>query len=325
MVTRQYIYETLQLTKFQHFNPGFPTFSKAVVCERSYGLIGFCMPWWEGREENYTRMNFPRVIPMAEVAWNHDQQRGYQKFAAHSTVTEKVRHRAFYPVDIVCRALKVPEDGVFHDQTRISLRKGDRSGEIRYTLDGCAPTASSTLYQEPLTINRSTIVRAALFDDGKQVAHGGRRSLTCVHPIMNLALGKPVESNRTSGSPFSIGRLTDGGIGVLDYYLAYPSQPDPVEVTVDLGDTTTINRITIYAYFNSRAYESYRVLVSDDGKEFSEVGSRVDRPEKSTASINHDFEPRQVRYIKVESNGCKQNVFDSFSRLIEIQASLIER
>ena len=173
-------------------------------------------------------------------------------------------------------------------------------------------------------MNKSTTVRAALFEDGKQVSHGSRRSLTCVKPIANLALGKPVASNRTSGSPFSIGRLTDGGIGVLDYYLAYPSEPDPVEITVDLGDPTTINRVTVFAYFNGRAYESYRVLVSTDGKEFSEVGRQVDKPEAPTASVDHDFEPQAVRFVKVESHGCKQNVYGSFSRLIEVQAFFVE-
>jgi len=270
-------------------------------------------------------MCFPRVIPMAEIAWNHDQQRDYRDFAARSKATEAVRQRAFYPVDIVCEGLAVPEDGVFHDRTQVALEKGDRSGEIRYTLDGSKPTADSTLYREPLTVDRSTIVRAALIADGEQVAHGSRRSLTCVQPIANLALGKPVTSNRTSGIPFSIGRLTDGGAGVLDYYLAYPSEPDPVEVTVDLGRMTAINRITVFAFFNGRAYESYRVLVSMDGKEFSEVAGRVDKPDESTASVDHDFERREVRFIRIESNGCKQNVFDSFSRLVEIQAFLIER
>jgi len=252
----QYVFETLRLTKFQHFNPGMPTFARPVVTERSDQLIGFCMPWWEGRDENYARMCFSRVIPMAEVAWNHDQERDYQDFASRSTATEAVRQRAFYPVDIVCDGLAVPEDGVFHDQTQVSLDKGDRSGEIRYTLHGGKPRANSTLYQEPLSIDRSTIVRAALFENGRQISHDSRRMLTCVTPVMNLALGKPVTSNRTSGSPFSIGRLTDGGTGVLDYYLGYPSEPEPVEVTVDLGESKMVNRITIFAYFNGRAYPS---------------------------------------------------------------------
>jgi hexosaminidase len=325
MASPQRIYETLRLTKFQHFNPGMPAFAKPLVTERSDRLIGFCMPWWEGRDENYAAVCFPRVIPMAEIAWNHDSRRDHRDFAARSAATETVRQRTFYPVDIVCNGLAVPEDGVFHDHTQVALEQGDRSGEIRYTLDGSKPNADATLYRKPLTIDQSTIVRAALFTDGEQVSHDSRRSLTCVRPIENLALGKRVTSNRTSGSPFSIGRLTDGGTGALDYYLAYPSEPDPVEITVDLGDATTINRITVFAYFNARAYESYRVLVSRDGEEFSEVGRRLEKPAQPTVFINHDFEPQEVRYIRVESNGCKQNVFESFSRLIEIQAFLIER
>jgi len=325
MASPQYIYETLQRTRFRHYNPGMPTFARPVQTKPSDRLIGFCMPWWEGRDENYARMCFPRVIPMAEIAWNHDRKRDYREYAARSSDAEKVRRRAFYPVEIVTGALAVPEDGVFHDRTRVSLRTGDRPGEIRYTLDGHEPTAHSPLYREPLTVQRSAVIRAALFEDGRQSSHGSRRSLTCVKPIRNLALGKPVRSNRTSGSPFSVGRLTDGGVGVLDYYLAYPSEPDPVEVTVDLGEPTTIDRVTVFAFFNARAYESYRVLVSKDGKAFSEVGKRVERPEKSTASVDHDFTRRRVRYIRVESNGCKRNVFESFSRLIEIQAFLTEK
>ena len=65
-------------------------------------------------------------------------------------------------MEIVCDGLAVPEDGVFHDQTQVSLEKREHSGEIRYTLDGSRPTADSTLYRKPLTIDQSTIVRAAL-------------------------------------------------------------------------------------------------------------------------------------------------------------------
>ena len=320
MASPQHIYETLRLTKFQHFNPGFPTFARPVQCERTDRLIGFCMPWWEGRDHNFAAQCFPRVIAMAEIAWRHDPKRDYPGFAARSSATETVRRRAFYPVEIVCDSLAVPEDGVFHDRTRVTLQTGGMRGEVRYTLDGTEPAASSALYGEPLTIDKSTIVRAALFQDGKQISHGSRLSLTCVKPIKNLALGKPVTSNRTSGSPFSLGRLTDGGVGVLDYYLAYPSEPDPIEVTVDLGEPTTIDRVIVFAYFNRRAYESYRVLVSTDGKQFSEVADRTAKPDNSTASVDHDFAPRKVRYVRVESNGCKQNVFGSFSRMIEIQA-----
>ena len=41
------------------------------------------------------------------------------------------------------------------------------SSEIRYTIDGSAPTANSHLYNGEITIDSSTVIRAACFDSGK--------------------------------------------------------------------------------------------------------------------------------------------------------------
>ena len=41
--------------------------------------------------------------------------------------------------------------------------------EIRYTLDGSQPTASSQLYELPFVINRQQRVTAAAFRGGKQI------------------------------------------------------------------------------------------------------------------------------------------------------------
>ncbi len=41
--------------------------------------------------------------------------------------------------------------------------------EIRYTLDGSAPTEASHLYEKPFVINRQQVVTAAAFRDGKQI------------------------------------------------------------------------------------------------------------------------------------------------------------
>ena len=41
--------------------------------------------------------------------------------------------------------------------------------EIRYTLDGSAPTAQSALYEGPFAINRQQRVTAAAFRNGEQI------------------------------------------------------------------------------------------------------------------------------------------------------------
>lgn len=61
----------------------------------------------------------------------------------------------------------------FHDDTKydkvVTISIDAPDAEIRYTLDGSQPTASSQLYELPFVINRSQIVTAAAFRNGKQI------------------------------------------------------------------------------------------------------------------------------------------------------------
>ena len=136
----------------------------------------------------------------------------------------------------------------------------------------------------------------------------------------NLAFGKPVQSSAPSASPFSVARITDGGTGNLEFYLGYPAAPKPISITIDLQKAQQINRIVVVAYTIHGSYEKYSVEVSQDGKSFTEVGSRLEKPEKPTPRVEHKFEPQNARYIRVRSHGNRGHVFDSFSKIIEIQA-----
>ncbi len=61
-----------------------------------------------------------------------------------------------------------PSGGLFVGQTaRMILRNPNPVGEVRYTLDGSVPTATSPLYAGPVGITRSSIARATLFVDGQ--------------------------------------------------------------------------------------------------------------------------------------------------------------
>lgn len=324
MASPQHIFETLSPTRFKHFNPGMPTFAKPIEVEPSDQLIGFCMPWWEGREENYFPQIVPRLIPFAEVAWNPADLRDFPVFSARAKVTEEARQAAFYPVTIEATDLAIPGDGVFHRSTTISL-KTKRPGafstapDLRFTVDGSEPNATSTLYEQPITVSESTQFRAAAFLGDKQVGHGSRRNFKAVEPEANLALGKTVTSSVSSGTPFSVQRLTDGGTDNLDFYLGYPAQPEPIAVTIDLESVQSVSRITVHAYTISGSFEKYSVEVSVDGNRFVEVASRLDKPEQPTSSVEHRFDSRDVRFVRILSYGNLGYVFDSFSKLVEIQ------
>ena len=322
----QHIYKTLKLTRFKHVNPGIPTFGKPVDVKPNDRLIGFCMPWWEGREKNFMQINVPRLISMAEVAWNPDINRDYDSFSRRAAKTEAARRAAFHPVAISASDLAVPQDGVFHDRTTIELTENSgNQSQIRYTIDGSVPDPDSPLYAAPFEISKDTIVRAGVFVDGKIVGHGSRRKFTAVVldekvAERNLAFGKPVQSSVPSASPFSAARITDGGIGNLNFYLGYPAAPEPISITIDLQKTQQLNRIVVFAYTINGSFEKYSVELSKDGKLFTEVGSRLEKPEKPTPKVEHKFDAQDARYVRVRTHGNRGYVFDSFSKIIEIQA-----
>jgi len=319
MTSPQHIYETLKLTRFKHVNPGIPTFGKPLNVKPNNRLIGFCMPWWEGREENYFPQVVPRLISFADVAWNPSGERDFDSFQERVHKTEAARLAAFYPVSIAAKDLAIESDGVFHNKTSISLHTPKGDGTIRFTTDGSQPTASSKAWESEFTLDKTATVRAAMFVGDKQIGHGSRRTFERVEPVENLALGKTVSSSVSSGSPFSIQRITDGGTGNLEFYLGYPAEPKPVEITIDLEKAQSISRVVVVAYTISNSFEKYTIEVSKDRTTFEEVASRLERPEKVTGIVEHKFPSRDVRFVRIKSFGNKGYVFDSFSKVVEVQ------
>ncbi len=68
------------LRAFAHVNPGFPTFANPHRTESATGILGFCMPWWEGREENLMPLCLPRLSAVASAAWNREGERDFSSF-----------------------------------------------------------------------------------------------------------------------------------------------------------------------------------------------------------------------------------------------------
>jgi hypothetical protein len=57
-------------------------------------------------------------------------------------------------------------DGVYNGVDSVSVEIAG-PGELRYTLDGSAPNAHSALYTGPITLKKTTVVRAGSFEEGK--------------------------------------------------------------------------------------------------------------------------------------------------------------
>jgi len=57
--------------------------------------------------------------------------------------------------------------GFYGHPVQVYLFSDNKNAIIRYTLDGSEPTASSTRYTGPLTLSRTTVLRATAFEPGR--------------------------------------------------------------------------------------------------------------------------------------------------------------
>lgn len=320
MAAPGHIYRTLELTRFKHFNPGIPTFAKPTVVEPNERLLGYCMPWWEGREQHYLPLITPRLIAMAAVAWREPEVRDVAWFERTARATEARRRLAFPTVQVRTSTRAVPSADVFHHELEVTLHPPDgHPGTLRFTLDGSAPTEASPAYEAPLRFRSSVDLRAEMFLRGEPQGMETRRRFTMVEPIPNLALGKPVSTSVAEGPIFCAARLTDGGIGNLDYFLGYPALPEPIHIIVDLEAVESVQQIRVHTYTTGTSYESFEVDLSTDGEIWTTVAVRRDAPENPAIPARFEFSPQQARYLRLRTFGHKGQVFDSFSRITEIE------
>lgn len=99
--------------------------------------------------------------------------------------------------------------GLYDNAFSVSLTS-DKEAQIRYTLDGSEPTAKSTLYTSPISVSKTTLIRAVeVFPDSlSSIA-------TASYIFTSSVLSQP---NNPAGYPTTWGKYTqESGTAVADY------------------------------------------------------------------------------------------------------------
>lgn len=117
--------------------------------------------------------------------------------------------------------------GYFTGSISVSLSVTSATAEIRYTIDGSTPTASSPLYSSPLTISSTTEVRARAYDVG-------------------LVAGNVVSHKYYSGTPSGV--LLETPLPIIFLDSLGQSIPDEPKITARMGiicdPTGGVNSVT---------------------------------------------------------------------------------
>ena len=187
------------------------------------------------------------------------------------------RTSSFYAAPVIAPATDGQTDagGLFLDgRARMTLRNPNPVGEIRYTLDNAIPTAGSTLYSGPVDLLRSTIVRAAVFVDGKPASMPSKGYFRILdrkaHPEAGLTYRVYLLPDPATRLP-DFDRLSPVASGVShEFSLAEVTRPREDNVAVVFEGDLQIDAEGPYAFTlasddGSRLVIDGRTVVDNDG------------------------------------------------------------
>jgi hypothetical protein len=180
------------------------------------------------------------------------------------------------------------------------------SPEIRYTLKGKDPVASSQLYVKPFPVLKTSTVKAGAFRNGKLLGKVNEQKI-CIHK----ALFKPVtlkylyegggEQVLTNGLRGSISFNGGGWQGF---------RQSDFEAIIDLGGSIQLKSLTASFLENTGSLiffpTSVEYLISDDGIEFVSVG-KFDIPasaknrEPGVKEIPQKLKNVRARFVQVKA------------------------
>lgn len=236
--------------------------------ERKHVIGNQANMWTEslGEYDQLTYMLYPRLFAVAENCWTPESVQSWDDF-----IGRLKSHLTIFDQNNVRYAKSVFNPWLHHrggdDGIKIWFTSELNNPEIRYTTNGTDPTGESLLYADTLTIDKSTTIRAAIFEDGVCLGDIQTRN----YPIHKAA---NVKATITSAGKSSCGKkLTDLSYGDFledgDQYWVSLSDDCSVDLQFDSPiDIRSIvintQRQTIAKAYVPERFEVYGVI---DGKQ----------------------------------------------------------
>lgn len=263
--------------------------------------------WTEfcNKPEDVDYLLFPRLAAVAEVAWTQPDKKdwalflkGMDRYNEHLAEKGIVYARSMYNI----QHKVTPENGVL--QVKLECIRPDV--EIRYTVDGSEPTASSSLYTDSLTVTAAQTIKSATFAQGEQMGQ------TLVLPIAwNKATGKPILGNKPNEKLMTNG--VRGSLKYTDFEWCCWEKSDHISFTIDLLQkeklsTFTIGCVTNYGMAVHKP-KSIHIAVSDDNETYREIAGlhftaeEIFREGAFIEDFSVDMKGTEARYVRVTAEG----------------------
>lgn len=228
--------------------------------------------------ENVEYMLLPRMAALAETLWSYSQEKDFNNFVHRMYRQSLLLDKLGYKNSKEAYGVQAGYDyDTEKSEIKVNLSSFDDS-PIHYTLDGAAPTIKSTLYTEPVVINKTTNLKAVVIRDDK-IGEVYSKDFS-----FNKATVKPIELKNQPDTKYTFNApltLVDGEKGYSSSYrtgswLGFLGAD--MVATLKLGNDVPVSSVEINQFVNTRGglfgAKSILVEVSNDGKIFRKVNSK---------------------------------------------------
>ncbi|AUD02920.1 glycoside hydrolase family 20 protein [Spirosoma pollinicola] len=295
----------LPLDKVYAYEP-MPTELSAAEQKYILGVQGNIWTEYMPTPESVEYMAFPRAIALAEVAWMQPGVHNFEDFAQRL----KNHLPRLTGVNYAKRLFDISASTQANDQGQIQvlLKKLDTDSQIFYTLNGKEPNAQSTEYIGPITLTKTTTLRAITQTGGMPT--GGRLTQTfTLHKGKNKPYTYALAPDRNSDPKPA--KLTDGVRGDTprsrrEWVNFYGSDMD---MTIDLGDVTSVTKVSLnfLKIILEKGFppSSVEIALSKDGKEYKDAIARPVNYDLTgpwdILPVVADFKTARARYVRIRA------------------------
>lgn len=259
-------------------------------------------------------MELPRIAALSEVQWTEPSLKDYHSFKCRMPKLFAIYDRQGYKYATHIKDTDInyiPDHNNHLLEVKASVYPGC---EVRYTLDGSQPTASSSLYTSPLKIDKDCIIKAVtLFPDGS--------CGTTVSDTLSVSASSFNKCHLAFKpySPFAFGgadALTDGLKGSDNFrdgrWVGFLG--DKCDATITFPNEKVISHVDFKTciVWPEGALEMSKAEIygSADGENFTLLAS-IDNPTQDPAQKNGaylhtlDFAPFKAKAVRVVITPCE--------------------
>lgn len=285
---------------------------KSLTPEEQKYIIGVQANCWTEYMPTYRQveyMELPRMAALSEVQWCAPEQKDFEGFMKRLPRLISLYRTLGYNYAKVIYDVKMnfASDTTKH-VVNVTLSTLDNA-DIRYTLDGSEPTASSTRYTGPIAISKSCTLRAAAF------RNDGRSRVATQTFEWSKATACPITLLQPANKSYAFGgalTLVDGQKGHntnyrTGHWIGFVG--NDCEAVIDLGTPTEVSKVATQVcvekgdwIFGARAFEAWGSL---DGKNFTPLAeakypAMTEQNPNQIYPLTLNFTPTKARYVKIK-------------------------